>query len=343
MGVKTGDAIKLKSNDGISAPSLSFYNAASTFSASIKAPALSANYTLTLPVDDGTPSQVLTTNGSGVLSWTTPGSSGANTTLSNLTSPVSFNQNLLPDTTGTKILGSSSLRMAEVHSSSVYVYSDLRISTSVGTLQGQLQTGATAPSGTVSFGMRNVVAGQNLLVFTNNSSGTTVSGDIRLESGNSVDGNSGSVILRPGVPTGTGIKGTIDVTNSYIINALNPVNPQDVATKDYVDNTNYIPSIAINASQTNAVISSFTYDSAAFEGLEIVYKLIFNDAVKTGRILVASNGVIETDCNDSYVHAGTDPLVSFDSQINGTDIEITYTTGAGTAGTMRAYIKKFIA
>lgn len=37
-------------------------------------PALAASYTLTLPVDDGTANQVLTTDGSGVLSWTSPGS-----------------------------------------------------------------------------------------------------------------------------------------------------------------------------------------------------------------------------------------------------------------------------
>lgn len=34
---------------------------------------MTADYTLTLPVDDGSPSQVLTTNGSGVLSWTSTG------------------------------------------------------------------------------------------------------------------------------------------------------------------------------------------------------------------------------------------------------------------------------
>lgn len=33
---------------------------------------ISASYTLTLPIDDGTPNQVLTTDGAGVLSWTTP-------------------------------------------------------------------------------------------------------------------------------------------------------------------------------------------------------------------------------------------------------------------------------
>ena len=45
---------------------------AGTFKVVVQAPTLAADYTLTLPVDDGTSSQVLTTNGSGVLSWTTP-------------------------------------------------------------------------------------------------------------------------------------------------------------------------------------------------------------------------------------------------------------------------------
>lgn len=44
----------------------------------IQAPAtLAASYSLTLPVDDGTSGQILTTNGSGVLSWTNPPSGDA--------------------------------------------------------------------------------------------------------------------------------------------------------------------------------------------------------------------------------------------------------------------------
>lgn len=46
--------------------------------AAIKAPGtIATSYTLTLPVDDGVSSQVLTTDGSGVLSWTTPSSGSA--------------------------------------------------------------------------------------------------------------------------------------------------------------------------------------------------------------------------------------------------------------------------
>lgn len=44
---------------------------AGTNTVTIQSPTLAASYTLTLPVDDGTASQVLQTDGSGVLSWTT--------------------------------------------------------------------------------------------------------------------------------------------------------------------------------------------------------------------------------------------------------------------------------
>jgi hypothetical protein len=58
--------------------------------AAIKAPALGASYTLTLPTTDGDASQVLTTDGSGVLSWSTAsglswGSSISGTTADGIT------------------------------------------------------------------------------------------------------------------------------------------------------------------------------------------------------------------------------------------------------------------
>jgi hypothetical protein len=49
---------------------------AGTNSVTVQAPTLAGNYTLTLPVDDGTTGQSLITNGSGVLSWTTPAGGG---------------------------------------------------------------------------------------------------------------------------------------------------------------------------------------------------------------------------------------------------------------------------
>lgn len=42
----------------------------------IKAPTIAADWTLTLPVDDGTPGQLLETDGAGVTSWVDPGAGG---------------------------------------------------------------------------------------------------------------------------------------------------------------------------------------------------------------------------------------------------------------------------
>lgn len=53
---------------------------AGTNNVTIQAPTLSAGYTLTLPVDDGNPSQFLQTNGSGVLTWAPGGAPGGSTT-----------------------------------------------------------------------------------------------------------------------------------------------------------------------------------------------------------------------------------------------------------------------
>lgn len=70
-------------------------------------------YTLTLPINDGNSGQMLTTDGSGVLSWTTP-TAGANTALSNLVS-VAINTSLISDTHATDDLGSSAKMWLNVY------------------------------------------------------------------------------------------------------------------------------------------------------------------------------------------------------------------------------------
>lgn len=71
----------------------------------VKVPtSLSANWSLTLPPDAGTNGQVLTTNGSGVSTWTTvSGGSGANTALSNLIT-TDINQNFIFNTGGAAVI-----------------------------------------------------------------------------------------------------------------------------------------------------------------------------------------------------------------------------------------------
>lgn len=74
---------------------LKLFDSDSSHSLSLRAPAtLTNNLTWTLPNSNGTSGQALTTDGAGTLSWASAGA-GANTTLSNLTSPTSINQDLI--------------------------------------------------------------------------------------------------------------------------------------------------------------------------------------------------------------------------------------------------------
>lgn len=74
---------------------------------------IAASYTLTLPVDDGTNGQILTTDGSGVLSWTTGASAGANTALSNLAA-VAINTSLLPGVDDGAALGDATHEFSDL-------------------------------------------------------------------------------------------------------------------------------------------------------------------------------------------------------------------------------------
>lgn len=65
--------------DSSNATVLRLYDGSSNYW-SIAVPSMSSNYTLTLPADDGTPNQVLITDGSGILSWSSPSATAAGAT-----------------------------------------------------------------------------------------------------------------------------------------------------------------------------------------------------------------------------------------------------------------------
>lgn len=72
------------------------------------ASAVTSTYSVIWPAAQAASSGlVLTNDGAGNLSWASAGTSGANTTLSNLISPIAINQTLLPATNATFNLGSA--------------------------------------------------------------------------------------------------------------------------------------------------------------------------------------------------------------------------------------------
>jgi hypothetical protein len=173
----------------------------------------------------------------------------ANTALSNLTA-TAINQSLLPGSTNTLTLGNSSHLWAGLSTTEVDLYtaggsivgtvassgSDLMISATAGDMDLHAGSGhaINVTSSTVEFiNTTSVSTASDLQASLGTVSDRwaevwtpTVSGG---SSGNlTLTAQTGNVILSPGTHI-------IDASTSNIINVVDPVNPQDAATKNYVD------------------------------------------------------------------------------------------------------------
>ena len=100
-----------------------------------------ANYTLTLPDDDGTAGQVLSTDGSGALSWIAAGGSSA-------ASSFTFDASIIPDTNSAYDLGSAEYKVRHLFlsdNSIKFESGDLGVAGGALTFQGEaMQVGSLA-------------------------------------------------------------------------------------------------------------------------------------------------------------------------------------------------------
>jgi len=131
--------------------------------------------------------------------WASPGaSSGANQTLSNLTSPTAINQDLLPGTADANNLGNSTSRWLNLSVDSISLYN------SSSTLQATIGV-ATTPSGLSGYPSFYSPAGTNIAIFT--SSNASSPGVVDIEGGIATGSGSvqgGAITLLTGANTNSG-------------------------------------------------------------------------------------------------------------------------------------------
>lgn len=179
----------------------------------------------------------------------------ANRYLSNLLAPTSLNQNLLPNPSISVSLGAFSNRFVSGYFSGLDVASNLEFASNKGVLNT-----ATLPDGTVSVPSMRVNIGEKVAIFTPNTTGVVVSEPVFLQTGNTVDGNSGDIVFRTGVPTGTGTRGKVSILASSL----------DMNGSDIIDTGSIYPitdnsgNIGVNTLRFASVWADFVSASSSF-------------------------------------------------------------------------------
>ena len=276
--------------------------------------ATGASITLTFPTDDGDANEVLTTNGSGVLSWEPVTSlGGANTALSNLAA-VAINTALLPDAAAADDFGSATLPFKDIFLAGS--------SGTPGTNNFRLTGASTSGTRVVTlFNATDTVVGKATTdTFTNKTYDTAGTGNAFAINGTSITAvtGSGAVVLATsptlvtpvlGAATATSINGltitsstgTLTVTNGKTLSVTNTL------TLSGTDGTTMtFPTTTATIARTDA--------GQTFTGVQVMTSPSITTANLTGTQLLAENASI-----------GLDPSLSADGTWSG--ITITGTSG----------------
>jgi hypothetical protein len=229
----------------------------------------------------------------------------ANTALSNLAT-TAINVDLKPGSTGINVGAPSGTTFQ-------YFYADRGFTVSAGgSLLGPNQ-GITAPDGTTpSINVRGNGSAPSAIT-SQDTFGASNSQNVLVQSGNPVNGNSGDIKIRSGIPTGTGTRGkvtldgaSIDVSSKQIINVATPSLSTDAANKGYVD-SNAANKTLSNLSAPTAVnqdllpATSNTYNLG--NGTKYWYAVTTGITATNSITTPAGNGSINID-NDLNVRFG---------------------------------------
>ena len=280
----------------------------------IQAGAAGAALVFTLPTDDGDANEVLTSNGSGVLSWEPVTSlGGANTALSNLAS-VALNTALLPDAAAADDFGSATLPFKDIFIAGS--------SGTPGTNNFRLTGASTSGTRVVTlFNATDTVVGKATTdTFTNKTYDTAGTGNAFSINGTAITAvtGTGAVVLATspalttpslGVATATSINGlTItSSTGTFTLTNAKTLAVTNTLTLSGTDSTTMtFPSTTATIARTDA--------GQTFTGVQVMTSPSITTANLTGTQLLAEGASI-----------GLDPVPSADGAYSG--VTVTGTSG----------------
>ncbi len=205
--------------------------------------------------------------------------------------------------------------------------------------------------------------GAAISITTGAGDGTGNSGATSRSTGNggASNGNSGSINDTTGTPNGSGDSGDINQTTGDADSGDSGSIKRQVGTsssgargrlKDYAPVTEIGPDssnvyerefktgITLNDSETDTEITELTIDASVYRSVKLTYTMVGDlGEVKFGELYVVHNGTNAFSAGPSAEESGID--VTLDADIDGTDLIITYTSGANGA-TMDVKIERYL-